>query len=60
VVTRPRGAVLAQLLRYKLSLPVARTLSLPDAEQAHRLGEQGQAGGKMVLLMPARDADLFA
>ncbi len=59
VVTRARGAVLAQLLRYKLSLPVARTLSLPDAEQAHRLGEQGQAGGKMVLLMPARDADLF-
>jgi len=60
VQTRPRGEVLAALLRRKLVLPVARTLTLQDAVLAHQLGEQGQAGGKMVLLMPARDADLFA
>lgn len=59
IYTQPRGPVLAALLQRRLSLPVARTLLLQDAMQAHELGEQGKAGGKMVLLMPARDADLL-
>lgn len=60
VQTRPRGDVLARLLRRSLTLPVARTLTMQDAVLAHQLGEQGKAGGKMVLLMPARDSELFA
>ncbi|MFN4238442.1 MAG: NADP-dependent oxidoreductase [Vogesella sp.] len=59
VQTQPRGQVLAGLLRRHLSLPIVRTLSMQQAAEAHQLGEQGKAGGKMVLLMPARDSDLF-
>lgn len=54
VMTRPRGSVLASLLQRQLRVEVARTLPMADAAEAHRLGERGQAGGKMVLLMPPR------
>ena len=59
IVTPSRGSVLAALLQRRLSLPVARTLPLQEAQLAHQLGERGKAGGKMVLLMPERDVDWF-
>ena len=55
VNTQPRGSVLASLLQRRLRVTVARTLPLAGAIEAHRLGERGQAGGKMVLLMPPRE-----
>lgn len=54
VMTQPRGNVLATLLARQLRVEVARTLPMADAAEAHRLGEWGLAGGKMVLLMPPR------
>lgn len=51
--TPPRGAVLAQIARRvdagRLHAFVGRELALDDAGEAHRLGEAGRAGGKMVL-----------
>ena len=53
VFTPPRGAVLAQLAERvdagQLRLLVGQELALADAAQAHRLGESGQARGKMIL-----------
>lgn len=54
VMTRPRGSVLASVLQRQLRVEVTRVLPMADAALAHRLGERGQAGGKMVLLMPPR------
>lgn len=53
VFTPPRGAVLAQLAQRAdaglLRLLVGQEFALADAAQAHRLGENGQARGKMIL-----------
>jgi NADPH:quinone reductase-like Zn-dependent oxidoreductase len=53
VFTPPRGAVLAQLAERvdagRLRVLVGQEFALADAAQAHRLGESGQARGKMIL-----------
>ena len=53
VFTPPRGAVLAKLAERidagQLRVLVGQEFALADAAQAHRLGEAGQARGKMIL-----------
>lgn len=53
VVTPPRGAVLAQLTERvdagRLRVLVGQEFALADAARAHRLGESGQARGKMIM-----------
>ena len=60
VFTPPRGAVLAQLAQRvdagQLRLLVGQEFALSDAAQAHRLGESGQARGKMILHVGAPHA----
>ncbi len=60
VFTPPRGAVLAQLAQRvdagQLRLLVGQEFALADAAQAHRLGESGQARGKMILHVAAPQA----
>ena len=60
VFTPPRGAVLAQLAERvdagRLRLLVGQEFALTDAAQAHRLGESGQARGKMILHVGAPHA----
>ncbi len=60
VFTPPRGAVLAQLAQRVdaglLRLLVGQEFALADAAQAHRLGESGQARGKMILHVGAPHA----
>lgn len=54
--TPPRGAVLAQLAERVdagLRIVVGQEFALADAAQAHRLGESGQARGKMILHVAA-------
>ena len=57
VFTQPRGAVLAQLAERidagRLRVLVGQEFALADAAHAHRLGESGQARGKMVLHVSA-------
>jgi len=57
VFTPPRGAVLAQLAQRvddgRLRVVVGQELALADAAHAHRLGESGQARGKMILHVAA-------
>lgn len=55
VFTPPSGQVLAQIVEridagHLKQLPVGRELAFKDAAEAHRLGETGKAGGKMVLI----------
>jgi len=55
VFTPPSGQVLAQVVErigagHLKPLSVALELPLKDAAEAHRLGETGKAGGKMVLI----------
>lgn len=60
VFTPPRGAVLAELVRRvddgRLRVLVGQEFALADAATAHRLGESGQAHGKMVLHVSAPQA----
>ena len=60
VFTPPRGAVLAMLAQRVdsglLRLLVGQEFGLADAAQAHRLGETGQARGKMILHVAAPHA----
>jgi NADPH:quinone reductase-like Zn-dependent oxidoreductase len=60
VFTQPRAAVLAQLAQRvdagQLRLLVGQEFALADAAQAHRLGESGQARGKMILHVAAPQA----
>jgi NADPH:quinone reductase-like Zn-dependent oxidoreductase len=60
VFTLPRDAVLALLAERvdagRLRLLVGQEFGLADAAQAHRLGESGQARGKMILHVGARRA----
>jgi NADPH:quinone reductase-like Zn-dependent oxidoreductase len=56
VFTHPVGSVLAEIGRLIDSgnlktLAVAKEFDLTDASQAHRLGETGKSGGKMVLML---------
>ena len=57
VFTPPRGTVLSQLAQRvddgRLRIVVGQELALADATLAHRLGESGQARGKMVLHVAA-------
>jgi len=55
VFTPPSGQVLAEIVQQidagaLQPLKVARTFPFRDAAEAHRLGEAGKAGGKMVLV----------
>jgi NADPH:quinone reductase-like Zn-dependent oxidoreductase len=36
--------------RHEFSIPIARTMKLEEIQEAHRLGEGGKAGGKIVLV----------
>ncbi len=60
VFTPPRGAVLALLAARvdagQLRLLVGQEFALADAAHAHRLGESGQARGKMILHVDAPHA----
>lgn len=54
ILGRPNGALLEPLVAAvadgSLTVPIAQTLPLTDAEEAHRLSQSGRMTGKLVLL----------
>jgi NADPH:quinone reductase-like Zn-dependent oxidoreductase len=54
ILGRPTGALLEPLVAAiadgSLTVPIAQTLALTDAEEAHRLSQSGRMTGKLVLL----------
>jgi NADPH:quinone reductase-like Zn-dependent oxidoreductase len=55
VVVKPDAARLSQLAedvaQGRFDIPIAKTLKLSDIKEAHRLGEAGGVGGKIILVL---------